>query len=60
MDPPITSNESSLQTPLIVTTAVMLALSTTTVSLRFYTRRVFVGILGAEDWTILAALVCDS
>jgi hypothetical protein len=58
MDTPTTGDESSLQTPVIVATAVMLALSITTVSLRFYTRRAFLGSLGAEDWTILAAVVC--
>ena len=55
---PVTGDESTQQVPVIVAAVVMLSLSIITVSLRFYTRgRFFLGIAGAEDWTILVALV---
>ncbi len=55
---PVTGDESTLQVPVIVAAVVMVSLSAITVSLRVYTRgRFFLGVAGAEDWTILLALV---
>ena len=47
-----------MQGQVIAASVVMLVLSTAAVVLRFYTRRVVLGILGADDYAILAALVC--
>jgi hypothetical protein len=51
-------HEPGRQHSVIAASVVMLSLSTITVTLRFYTRKVLLSILGADDWLILAALVC--
>jgi hypothetical protein len=52
------SHEPSRQHSVVAASVVMLCLSTITVSLRFYTRKVLLAILGVDDCLILAALVC--
>ncbi|KAK4156609.1 hypothetical protein C8A00DRAFT_12471 [Chaetomidium leptoderma] len=62
MDAPTATpgNEARQQPSVIAAVAVMLFLSTVTISLRFYTRRVVLGFLGIDDWMILAAFVCGA
>jgi hypothetical protein len=59
MKTPDAGQESNLQAQVIAASVVMLALSTVAVALRFYTRRVVLGVLSADDCVILAALVCS-
>jgi hypothetical protein len=59
METPDTGQESNLQAQVIAASVVMLALSTVAVALRFYTRRVVLGVLSADDCVILVALVCS-
>ncbi len=48
---------SNQQAPVITTWIIMTALAAVAVSMRFYTRRLILHILGPEDWLILAAVV---
>ncbi len=48
---------SNQQASVITTWIIMTALAAVAVSMRFYTRRLILHILGPEDWLILAALV---
>jgi hypothetical protein len=57
MATPDAADGSKRQDSVIAASAAMLSLSTLTVVLRFHTRHVLLGILGADDWMILAALV---
>ncbi|KAK4129049.1 hypothetical protein N657DRAFT_51133 [Parathielavia appendiculata] len=57
MDTPNAAHEPSRQNSVIAASVVMLSLSTITVLLRFYTRKVLLNILGADDCVILAALI---
>ena len=58
METPNAGDGSTLQANVIAASAMMLALSTIAVGLRVYTRQALLGIMGADDGTILAALVC--
>ncbi len=48
---------SNQQASVITTWIIMTALAAVAVSMRFYTRRLILHILGLEDWLILAAVV---
>ncbi|KAK4044385.1 hypothetical protein C8A01DRAFT_31439 [Parachaetomium inaequale] len=56
MATPDAADGSRRQDSVIAASAAMLSLSTVTVVLRFHTRHILLGILGADDWMILAAL----
>lgn len=57
METPNANPESNLQHQVIAASVAMLVLSTAAVGLRFYTRRVVLGVVSADDCVILAALV---
>lgn len=51
---------SNQQTAIITAWVVMTVLAAVTVSMRFYTRRLILHILGPEDWLILISMVRGS
>ena len=51
-------DSTSRQDAVVALSVVMVLLSSSAVAVRFYTRRILLRFLAADDWTILVALVC--
>jgi hypothetical protein len=55
---PLTGKDETQGPQLIVAATLLWVLAASLVALRFYIRTKIVRVLGADDWTLLAALVC--